>query len=104
MKRCSKCKQNKSLSEFNFDKHAKDGKHYACRSCQRAYQNALTRKKTANRPRHEKYWVDPKANFVKRKCLCCTKKFETANDYRMCPMCRCGQKTRGYDDFYAEAA
>lgn len=33
MKRCSRCGQDKELSEFNNNRSAKDGKHHYCRIC-----------------------------------------------------------------------
>jgi Recombination endonuclease VII len=37
MKKCSKCKQLKSLSEFVKDKREKDGLNTQCKSCSREY-------------------------------------------------------------------
>lgn len=36
-KYCPKCKQSKSLSEFNKGKYAKDGLQYKCRECSKKY-------------------------------------------------------------------
>lgn len=38
MKVCGKCKQEKTLSEFNKNKGTKDGYHGDCRSCKKQYQ------------------------------------------------------------------
>ena len=38
MKTCSKCKIEKSLSEFNKQKRAKDGLHTYCKKCQAEYR------------------------------------------------------------------
>lgn len=37
MKLCTKCKEAKSLDEFNRNKNAKDGRQSNCRNCQSAY-------------------------------------------------------------------
>jgi len=39
-KKCSKCKDVKSLSEFAKDKNRLDGYSYTCKSCKKAYRNA----------------------------------------------------------------
>lgn len=37
MKKCGRCKVEKKLSEFNKDKHAKDGVCWECKECKRNY-------------------------------------------------------------------
>lgn len=39
-KRCSKCKQDKSIAQFYKDKSTRDGFQYRCKSCKAAYQKA----------------------------------------------------------------
>lgn len=41
MKRCSNCKEEKKLDQFNKWTKAKDGLHNRCRDCQREYQREL---------------------------------------------------------------
>jgi|AntRauTorckE6833_2_1112554.scaffolds.fasta_scaffold08081_5 hypothetical protein len=38
MKRCSKCKSNKKITEFNKYSRSKDGLKYSCRSCEKVYR------------------------------------------------------------------
>lgn len=45
-KTCSKCKIQKDLIEFNKCKTNKDGYHYQCKSCRKAYNQANKGKKT----------------------------------------------------------
>lgn len=40
MKKCSKCKVEKDLSEFSKNKSTNDGFHYSCKSCYKEYQKA----------------------------------------------------------------
>lgn len=37
MKTCSKCKCEKELNEFPFNRTTKDGREYSCKSCQNEY-------------------------------------------------------------------
>ena len=46
MKKCSKCKEKKPLSDFNKNKSGKYGVHHYCRIC-----NSLQKKKSYNRER-----------------------------------------------------
>jgi len=39
LKRCSQCKQWKSLSEFSRNKKESDGLRYSCKQCDREYNN-----------------------------------------------------------------
>jgi hypothetical protein len=50
VKLCSKCKTEKSLSEFYNQKSNKDGKQKTCKVCQKAYSQSETCK--ANRKRY----------------------------------------------------
>ncbi len=62
-KTCSKCKEVKSVSEFNKRKALKDGLQYKCRSCQRKYY------KTNNDEikKQRKLWYCDNSDIVKRK-------------------------------------
>ena len=50
MKRCSKCKEVKSLDDFNKDLSFKDGLNYCCREC----SNAKLRQRYAEHSEHER--------------------------------------------------
>jgi hypothetical protein len=45
MKKCSKCKEEKKLTEFSKDKRKKDGLRYNCKSCLKEYRQANKEKR-----------------------------------------------------------
>ncbi len=49
MKRCSKCDEEKSFSEFSIDRAQSSGYRPSCKQCQRAYQRANAEKISAQR-------------------------------------------------------
>lgn len=63
-KKCSKCKDVKSLSEFAKDKSRLDGYSYNCKSCKKAYRNANKDKSKAyyqdNKDKKKAYYQDNK--------------------------------------------
>ena len=54
-KRCSKCKEDKLLSEFNACSRVPDGKQAWCRQCANAYKAGRPRNRLGI-PRSEKSW------------------------------------------------
>jgi hypothetical protein len=61
-KRCTKCKREKALQEFNRNTAAKDGRHSSCRACcsdanRRWYSNPENRAKRAERVR--RWYANP---------------------------------------------
>lgn len=72
IKRCTDCKQIKSLSEFNKDESSKDGLQYKCKSCYRDYQQS-PKGKAVNRKAQGKYRKTPKgktANQAAQRRFC----------------------------------
>uniref|UniRef100_A0A6M3JFA5 Putative HNH endonuclease n=1 Tax=viral metagenome TaxID=1070528 RepID=A0A6M3JFA5_9ZZZZ len=66
-KRCGKCKENKSLSEFYKDLRNKDGCQWECKVCRSAY-SAAYRKNNANyRKNKERYARSDKDKACKRR-------------------------------------
>ena len=61
MKKCSKCKKEKSLSEFHNNKTFKDGKSYCCKKCANEMASIAQRKRYLKDPKrfNEKHrkWV-----------------------------------------------
>jgi len=49
-KRCSRCKQEKPVTEFNKNRRAKDGLYYYCRECHRAHLREYRTKNAARNP------------------------------------------------------
>ena len=49
MKKCSRCKENKTLDNFGKDKRRKDGKSIYCKPCSKA-NNAISRNKQKHLP------------------------------------------------------
>lgn len=58
MKRCSKCKEEKNLSEFVKRKASKDGMNHHCRKCSRAYINQ-------HYQNNKKYYNDKRRQYQK---------------------------------------
>lgn len=55
IKKCNKCKREKSLKEFSNDKTAPDGKHYKCKCCKKEYN----KQHRIDNPEYEKqYRID----------------------------------------------
>ena len=48
---CTKCHEEKPLTEFNKNKRAKDGRHSACKSCRKAYREQNKEKEAARKKR-----------------------------------------------------
>jgi len=53
-KRCSKCKQAKSISEFHKNRSKKDGFHHYCKVCTKAYQKSEKGRAITNRYQQSK--------------------------------------------------
>jgi hypothetical protein len=49
MKTCTVCSNQKSLEEFSSNAKSKDGKHYMCKPCKRAYDNEYYKKNPARK-------------------------------------------------------
>lgn len=49
-KRCSRCKQEKPVTEFNKNRRMKGGLHHYCRECNRAYLREYKKKNAARNP------------------------------------------------------
>lgn len=64
MKRCTRCRTDKPLSEFGKDKSRRDGLYPYCRACMRAYM-ALLKAQPKHRDRARAY--DRKRNAERRK-------------------------------------
>lgn len=75
MKICRKCKQEKPLEAFNKKTDSKDGRQYACRSCDKEYREANKERKAAT----QKAWSD--ANKERKHAL--TKAWQQSNKDRV---------------------
>jgi len=50
LKRCSRCKQEKPVTEFGKHQRRKDGLQSYCRECKRAYDREYAKKNAARNP------------------------------------------------------
>lgn len=69
MKRCSKCKKNKQLSEFHKNQKHKDSLRYCCKICCSKYQKShlqTERGKANNRAKQERFKIRH-PNYIKAK-------------------------------------
>jgi len=55
LKRCSKCKATKSLSNFSVGRSNEDGLQSRCKACQKAYYDTHSRKRTSPELRSGQY-------------------------------------------------
>ena len=60
MKKCSKCKEIKSLSDFNKNRSRKDGFHHACKMCN--YSSKVGKRQAASR----RYYLKHKEKIAKK--------------------------------------
>lgn len=69
MKKCSTCKETKSLAEFNKNISAKDGLHNQCRSCSRISKSAWKKRNRSkcNAQMRNAYAKDPIKNRARVK-------------------------------------
>jgi len=65
---CSKCQQEKPLSEFHNNSNSKDGKHWWCKQCRKEYRQT-ERGREVDRRASKKYARTPKGREVRRKAL-----------------------------------
>ena len=73
MKVCTKCKENKSLSEFSNNKNTNDGKQLRCKSCMAEEQNKHYLKNKEKYFEREKQYIKDKQNKInkiKQECGC----------------------------------
>lgn len=76
MKKCSKCKQIKSINKFYKDKNNLDGFRYECKQCRKVYEQSIqcekTLKKYQQSPKGKqtavKYTKTLKGKFLNYKC------------------------------------
>ena len=68
MKRCNKCKIDKSLSDFSKDKTKKDGLQYICKSCHKQYRinNKGKQYNKFSKEKHKQWRLDNKEKIAKR--------------------------------------
>jgi len=62
MKKCNKCKIEKSLTEFNKDKHSPDGIDYKCKDCRKSHY-ILDK---VNHQKRMKNWRDNNKDYFKK--------------------------------------
>lgn len=71
MKTCSKCKEEKELSEFHKNSLKKDGYNSYCKSCMRTLQNQNQHLYRQRQKRNTKKYIERNKEFVNRyKSLC----------------------------------
>tara|TARA_R110000803_G_scaffold21155_1_gene53533 strand:- start:11 stop:700 length:690 start_codon:yes stop_codon:yes gene_type:complete len=99
MKKCSKCKVEKELTDFNKDKQKKDGLKGDCKSCKKEYDKEHRKankeqikeynKKRyhANKEYHKEYYVANKER-IKEYCKEYSKKHYEANKERIKEYCK----------------
>ena len=69
-KKCTKCKEVKSLDEFNNRKDTKDKKQYSCKDCKRNYSRDYSKKNTEKiKQKNIKYRENNKEKEKKRQAL-----------------------------------
>ena len=61
MKRCSKCRTGKPLSEYHKARHRKDGRYHMCKVCRKAYSATRFQKK---KKKYAKWKRERKARLV----------------------------------------
>lgn len=75
MKTCSKCKQIKSLSEFNKRKISKDGLQHHCRSCEKE--------------NHKKHYANNKSTYLARARANTKRYVQEYREWRKTLVCEC---------------
>jgi hypothetical protein len=63
LKRCSLCRSDKSITEFNKNKHRKDGLQNVCRKCNR---NRSRKYYSDNKEKHKKIVYQIKSSIISR--------------------------------------
>ena len=58
MKRCSRCREIKPLSEFNKNKSKKSGYHYTCKNCMHIYQKRWAEKNKERIKNKNRLWYE----------------------------------------------